>query len=141
MTARIEWQLLLRVKSPEGARSLVNQLPRATGLELGVAACERYWKDPALYRVRVTAVLRAGELAPAILEALQVCSGVARRWVVGSPECYDGGRWEFTGSALPEALTFPGVAYADFSVRNFDAPEPPPGYADPAIHPIVETPA
>jgi hypothetical protein len=112
----IEWQVFLRVKSPNKADRLLDGFAQVIGREITRLQCERYWKDESLVRATVRSVVQAADVASAILETLQLCSGVAHQWVVTPPQFYDEGHWEFTGTAESRSIRMVGVAHVDFRI-------------------------
>lgn len=132
----LRWQLFLRVKSKEKAQLLVERFAQATGLEVRVRACEKYWKDQELFRVDLDSFLPGQEHETPVREMLQVGDRVARRWVVGAPQFFESGHWEFSGSALDDTITLPGVTYIDFCLRDREKPVPSPVSPDkPVLQP------
>jgi hypothetical protein len=91
-----------------------------------VVECERYWKDPSLYRATLTSPVPPGELSTAVVETLRICSHVAGRWIVGAPQVYEGDRWEFSGSAVKATICIPGLTDVDFHVGNLATSEQQP---------------
>jgi hypothetical protein len=114
----IHWQLFVRVQTAAKARSLTERLAEMLGPESHVAECEQYWKDASLFRVSLTSRTRAEDLAASVLETLQVGAQLAPQWTVGPPQYYEGGGWEFTGSADERAISVPGVVMVDFQVGH-----------------------
>jgi hypothetical protein len=118
---QIEWQLFLRVKSQKKADQMLDRFVQVIARESTRVGCERYWKDESLLRTTVRSALQAEEVAPAVLEALQLCSRVAHQWIVTPPQFYDEGHWDFAGTADSRSICMAGVAHVDFRVGRFVA--------------------
>jgi hypothetical protein len=124
MTHPIHWQAFLQVSSREKAERLLSRLGQAIGQEIPIGECERYWKDASLCRVTFTSWLPGADLAPAVVEMLRVASQIAGRWIVGAPQLYEGGQWEFAGTAVNQTIAIPGVTDIDFRVGTVAPSEP-----------------
>ena len=131
MSCRVQWVVFMRLKSARKVNRLLDRFfAEAIGQETAVRECERYWKDPSLFRVVVTCPLPVDDLSSALLVVLPMCWRLAPRWTLGAPQAYDGDRWEFSGSAISRGITTPGIAHIDFQACNWEqsptesAPQP-----------------
>jgi hypothetical protein len=125
LSCQIHWLIFLRVKSKEKADRLLSRFTQAIGREITVRECERYWKDPSLFRVTLTSPLSTEELSTAVPETLQVCWRIARRWTLVAPQFYEGGHWEFSGSAISQTISIEGLTDIDFQVGTLEQAEHP----------------
>ena len=134
----IHWQLFVRVKTATKARALAERVAETLGLEARVVECERYWKDASLFRVVLASRTRTEDLAASVLETLETGAHLVRQWTVGPPQYYEGGDWEFSGSADERAISVPGLVAIDFQISRLCSveglasatpvrPEPPEG--------------
>jgi hypothetical protein len=121
---QIEWQIFLRVKSLKKADQILDRFAQEISRENTKGGCERYWKDESLLRTTVRSALQAEEVAPAVLETLQLCSCIANQWMVTPPQFYDQGLWEFAGTADSRSIGLVGVVHVDFRVGNLKPVEP-----------------
>ncbi len=115
---QIHWQLFLRVRTADKAKAVVGGCAKVLANDSSVVECQRYWKDKSLFRVLMTSPVVAAEVPAAVMETLQACSALAGRWVVSSPQFYEGNEWEFSGSADSPTISIPGVTHIDFQVGS-----------------------
>lgn len=134
MSCQVRWLVFLRAKSARKVNRLLDRFAETIGLEIAVRECERYWKDQSLFRVVVTCQLPVNEFSAALLVVLPLCWRLARSWTLMAPQVYEGDRWEFSGSAVSQAIAIQGVTYIDFQVCNWEQ-----SLTESALQPVLQT--
>ena len=119
----IRWQLFLQAKSPDKAHLIMDRLAQALNQEIHILECEKYWKDPSLFRATITTLLCSRDVASVVVETLQTGSNLAWRWSVSAPQFYLDHRWEFNGWADAETIRIPGVSAIEFQVGHLQTSE------------------
>lgn len=118
----VDWHGFFRVGSPAKAERLAARMAEALGREVVVVRAERYWKDAALFDVRLRTPLAARTLAEATVETLVLCQAVAPRWRVAGPVFdADGASGTFDGEASLGAgdhISIAGIELLLFAVRG-----------------------
>src|SRR5690242_15325374 len=127
VSCHVCWVVFLRIKSGRKVHRLLDRFAEAIDQKIEVRECERYWKDASLFRVVMRIQLPVDELSTAVLAVLEMCWGLASRWTIVAPQVYEGERWEFSGTALPQTIAIEGLVDIDFRVWNWEKPP-----ADPA---------
>lgn len=115
---RVRWTAFLQAGTEAKAVKLLGRLGEKLGRETETHVLQKYWKDKSLFEAVVTSRLEAQEPVGATFETLGLCDRVASKWVVGAPQQYDGGVWEFAGWADSRTLTVAGVKDLSFFVTN-----------------------
>ena len=114
----IQWRVRLNTSDPSKARKLVDRLKKALGSDpLGVQF-ERDRRDRRGQYVTFEIMLVARSIQDAIFRSLQMASGVAYHWEVGTPQEHLGARWEF-GGLFKGKSRVAGVDWAEFHTQNF----------------------
>lgn len=134
MPNQIHWQLFLRAKTEERADWILTQITEALQLKPEKVHREKYWKDQALFRIALTVPITAEHSPEAVMETLDLCSQLAHRWVIGPPQFYETGEWEFSGSAEKATIRIPSLTDIDFQVGNLRAWFEKTSLADVEIH-------
>ena len=90
------------------------------GQAVVVRESERYSKDPSLIRAVVACQLSVDDLSSAIMAVLRMCWRLARSWTLGTPQVYEGERWEFSGSAVSPTIAIVGLTDIHFQACNWE---------------------
>ena len=120
MSCQVRWLVFLRLNSARKVNRLLDRFAEAVGQKVVVRECERYWKDPTLFRAVVTCQLPAKDLSSAIVAVLQMCWRLGRSWTLGTPQLYEGARWEFFGSAVSPSIGIMGLKEIQFQAGNWE---------------------
>jgi hypothetical protein len=114
----LNWTFFLRARTEKACTKILGWFRKATGWELTVTERERYWRDPALYRVLATGSLEARDVASAVFEVLQRCHRAAAHWSVTGPIQYAAGAWQFGGYTVKPGISVVGLEMAEFILRS-----------------------
>jgi hypothetical protein len=112
----MNWVVFLRANRKEKAEKFLNRMRKQLKTDLKVEDCQRYFKDPALFRISFMTRLNVQNISQAVFLALGQCQRILPRWTVGGPTSYEGEQWEFSGSSKDEAT---GIVAIDFNLTNF----------------------
>ena len=116
MFESIQWHAFLRVANEQKVTKILQRFSAASGCEVVLENCERYWKDASVFDVRFNTSLQADSIADAVFRTLCICEKLVPRWTVSTPSGYRNGLWEFRGDSMN--LT-EGIECIYFSVDNF----------------------
>lgn len=119
MIFKIIWEFYVSAKSKDKCLKVVQKTITSLGIESDLQECERYWKDKSLFKVNLKSSLHAEDIQNAVFKVLGLSSIISRRWIVGSPQNYENGKWEFAGWASSRDLICPGISEASFRLTNF----------------------
>ncbi len=119
MFETIKWHAFLRVANERKVAKILRRFGEASGHEMVLESCERYWKDTSLFDVRFFTSLQSNSIADAIFRTLGICEKLIPRWTVSAPSTYSDERWEFNGDSMNMAQ---GIVLIYFSIDNFAHP-------------------
>ena len=119
MNCQVHWTVFLQAKSARKVDRLLDRFASAIGHKIAMGECERYWKEPTLFRAVVICHVPADDLSSAIGAVLQLCWQLAGSWTLGTPQIYEGERWEFSGSAVGPSIAMVGLKDIYFQACNW----------------------